>query len=132
FVSDPNTFGLAVTYGADNGAKVLEGADGALGHTAFMEAASEYAYQKGVAQTFSGDDLNTGNHNYPAAYSHAMLILGTVPDTINAVENDPVGTGFDQAGLGQAAAVFLGLPSAISRSCRPTSAARTPISTAAR
>jgi len=33
-------------------------------------------------RTFSGDDLNTGNHNYPANYGHAMLIEGTVPDTV--------------------------------------------------
>lgn len=82
FVADPNNFGMAVVYSADNGVSVIEGADGALGHTAFMEQASEYAYQKGLVQTFSGDDLNTGNHNYPAAYSHVMLIQGTAPDSI--------------------------------------------------
>ncbi|MEA2153573.1 MAG: cell wall-associated protease, partial [Solirubrobacteraceae bacterium] len=35
----------------------------------------------GVVQTFSGDDLNTANHNYPANYGHAMLIEGTVTDS---------------------------------------------------
>ena len=29
---------------------------------------------------FSGDDLNTANHNYPAAYDHAMLIEGVSAD----------------------------------------------------
>lgn len=82
FVADANNFGMAVLYAADNGVSVIEGADGALSHTAFTEAASEYAYQKGLVQTYSGDDLNTGNHNYPAAYSHAMLIQGTVPDSV--------------------------------------------------
>ena len=38
-------------------------------------------------QTFSGDDLNTGNHNYPANYGHAMLIEGTVPDTVGLGQN---------------------------------------------
>ncbi|HVT34862.1 MAG TPA: S8 family serine peptidase, partial [Nevskiaceae bacterium] len=100
FVADPNNFGLAVVYAADNGVSVIEGADGALGHTAFMEAASEYAYRKGLVQTFSGDDLNTGNHNYPANYSHVMLIQGTVPDSMGLGENAP----------SQAAAVLAQIP----------------------
>ena len=78
FVSDQTTFGLAILYATDHGVKVIEGADGGLYHSAFTERASEYAYQHGVAQVFSGDDLNTGNHNYPANYSHTMLIQGTV------------------------------------------------------
>ncbi len=81
FVSDANTFALGIVYATDNGAKVLEGANGSLYHSAFAEAASQYAYDHGVVQTYSGDDLNTGNHNYPANYGHAMLIQGTVTDT---------------------------------------------------
>jgi hypothetical protein len=81
FVSDGNTFGLGIVYATDNGAKVIEGANGSLDHTAFAEAASQYAYEHGVVQTFSGDDLHTADHNYPADYGHAMLIQGTVPDT---------------------------------------------------
>ncbi len=100
FVSDPNTFGLAVVYASDNGVAVIEGADGALAHSAFMEAASEYAYQKGLVQTFSGDDLNTGNHNFPAGYSHVMLIQGTVPDSVGLGQDAPE----------QAAALLLNLP----------------------
>ena len=61
---------------------MIEGANGSLYHSAFAEQASNYAYDHGVVQTFSGDDLNTGNHNYPANYGHAMLIQGTVPDTV--------------------------------------------------
>lgn len=81
FVSDANDFALGMVYAADNGAKVLEGANGSLYHSAFAEAASQYAYERGVVQTYSGDDLNTGDHNYPANYEHAMLIQGTVTDT---------------------------------------------------
>jgi hypothetical protein len=82
FVSDANTFALGIVYATDNGVKVIEGANGSLYHSAFAEAASKYAYDHGVVQTFSGDDLNTANHNYPANYGHAMLIQGTVPDTV--------------------------------------------------
>jgi Subtilase family len=81
FVSDANDFSLGIVYATDNGAKVIEGANGSLYHSAFAEAASQYAYSHGAVQTFSGDDLNTGNHNYPANYEHAMLIQGTVTDT---------------------------------------------------
>lgn len=82
FVADANSFGMGVIYAADNGVSVVIGADGGLYHSAFMEAASKYAWQQGLVQTYSGDDLNTGNHNYPAAYTHAMLIEGTVPDSV--------------------------------------------------
>jgi hypothetical protein len=80
FVADANNFGLGMAYAADNGIKVVEGADGALYHSAFSEAASQYAYEHGAAQVYSGDDLNTGNHNYPANYNHTMLIQGVVTD----------------------------------------------------
>ncbi|MEA2465996.1 MAG: hypothetical protein QOJ57_122, partial [Thermoleophilaceae bacterium] len=82
FVSDANTFAQGILYATDNGAQVIEGANGSLYHSAFSEAASEYAYDHGAVQTYSGDDLNTGNHNYPANYGHAMLIEGTVPDSV--------------------------------------------------
>ncbi len=98
FVSDQNNFFLAVTYAADNGVKVILGADGGLYHSAFAEKASRYAYEKGVAQIYSGDDLNTGNHNYPGAYNHAMLIQGVAADAEglgeelpDPGEDDPVG-----------------------------------------
>jgi Subtilase family len=87
FVSDGNTFALGIMYATDNGAKVIEGANGSLYHSAFAESASQYAYDHAVVQTFSGDDLNTANHNYPANYAHAMLIQGTVPDTVGLGED---------------------------------------------
>ena len=89
FVSDQNNFFLAVTYAADNGVKVILGADGGLYHSKFAEEASRYAYEKGVAQLYSGDDLNTGNHNYPAAYNHAMLIEGVAADVEGLGEEIP-------------------------------------------
>ncbi len=88
FVSDANDFALGMVYATDNGAKVLEGSNGSLYHSSFAEAASQYAYEHGVVQTYSGDDLHTADHNYPANYAHAMLIQGTVPDTMGlGIEN---------------------------------------------
>ncbi|MBX6421801.1 MAG: S8 family serine peptidase, partial [Nevskia sp.] len=100
FVSDGNTFAMGILYATDQGAAVIEGANGSITHSAFAEAASQYAYEHGVVQTYSGDDLNTGNHNYPANYGHALLIQGTVPDTLGLGTN---------AGS-QAAAALAGLP----------------------
>jgi hypothetical protein len=82
FVSDANTFGLGILYATDNGAAVIEGANGSIYHSAFSQFASNYAYRHGAAQIFSGDDLNTADHNYPGNYSHTQLIQGTVPDTV--------------------------------------------------
>ncbi len=86
FVADANDFAQGIVYATDNGAKVIEGANGSLYHSSFAEAASQYAYDHGVVQTFSGDDLNTADHNYPGNYAHAMLIQGTVPDTVGIGE----------------------------------------------
>ncbi len=117
FVSDQNNFFLAVVYATDNGVEVIEGADGGLYHSAFSEQASEYAYRHGVSQVYSGDDLNTANHNYPANYNHTMLIEGTSADAkglgmnVPSDERDP---GF-RAGL-IAAANRLGLGIALGTS----------------
>ena len=99
FVSDQNNFFLAVTYAADNGVKVIVGADGGLYHSKFTEAASKYAYDKGVVQVYSGDDLNTGNHNYPAAYDHTMLIQGVAADVEGLGTEVPGGDGDDPTGV---------------------------------
>ncbi|MBN8870660.1 MAG: FG-GAP repeat protein [Solirubrobacterales bacterium] len=81
FVADGNTVGMGMLYATDSGAEVIVAANGSIYHSAFAEAASNYAWSHGVVQTYSGDDLNTANHNYPANYGHAMLIQGVVTDT---------------------------------------------------
>src|SRR2546421_588298 len=88
----------------DNDSNVIEGANGSIYHSAFAEAASKYAYDHGVVQTFSGDDLNTANHNYPANYPHAMLIQGTVTDS------EGLGKGSAQWVQGQKLCGFTGQP----------------------
>jgi hypothetical protein len=89
FVSDQNNFFTAALYAADNGVEVIEGADGGLYHSAFSERASQYVYEKGLAQVYSGDDLNTANHNFPANYNHTMLIEGTSADVKGIGKNAP-------------------------------------------
>ena len=87
FVSDGDTFAMGIAYATDNGARVIEGANGSTYHSAFAEAASQYAYDHGVTQVYSGDDLNTGNHNYPANYNHTMEIQGVVTDVEGLGQN---------------------------------------------
>ncbi|MDQ1689546.1 MAG: cell wall-associated protease, partial [Frankiaceae bacterium] len=96
FVSDGNTFGMGILYAADNGVAVIEGANGSLYHSAFTEAAVDYAWSKNVVMTFSGDDLNTGNHNYPSNYNHVLLIQGTVPDTDGLGQSNEITSQFTQ------------------------------------
>ncbi len=131
FVSDGNTFAMGILYATDNGASVIEGANGSLYHSAFAEQASQYAYDQGVVQTFSGDDLNTGNHNYPANYGHAMLIQGTVPDTVGLGTEPGEQFGAVLAGL-CSATPDRPLPGERGAGRAPTSAAPTRPSTAAR
>ncbi len=98
FVSDGDTFGLGIFYATKIGAKVIEGADGSLYHSKFTERASQYAYEQGVTQTYSGNDLNTANHNYPANYNHTMLIEGTVPDTVGIGMSNEISGQLSQLG----------------------------------
>ena len=81
FVSDQNNFFLAVTYAADNGVKVIEGADRRPVPLDVRRAGVALRLREGTfLAIYSGDDLNTGNHNYPAAYNHAMLVQGVSAD----------------------------------------------------
>ncbi|HMC68808.1 MAG TPA: S8 family serine peptidase, partial [Mycobacteriales bacterium] len=63
FVAPADTYGMATLYAADNGAKVEEAALGVLQNSKFSQAATEYAFHKGVALMEVSSDLNTSNHN---------------------------------------------------------------------
>jgi hypothetical protein len=89
FVTPGDTFALGTVYATDNGASVIEGADGNFANSRFAAAASQYAYEHGVVQVYSGDDANTADHNYPANYPHTILVQGTVPDTVDEGQSAP-------------------------------------------
>jgi hypothetical protein len=74
FVADINHFAEAVVYAVDNGASVVQEALGTLNHTAFGQAAADYAYSRGVLIVASQADESAGHHNYPAALNHTMLV----------------------------------------------------------
>jgi hypothetical protein len=81
FVPPTDNWALAVTYAADNGASVAEGAIGGLTNTDFARSAVRYADSKGMALTLVSSDINSANHNYPTNYNEAIYVAGSFPDT---------------------------------------------------
>src|SRR5437764_6705631 len=84
FVVDTNNYAEAVTYAADNGAKVVEGAVGGLFNSSFARQAFAYAYSKGTLPVLVSSDLNTADHNFPTDYDQSLFVAGTVADTEGA------------------------------------------------
>src|SRR5438067_218787 len=80
FVAPADTYGMATLYAADNGAKVEEAALGVLQNSEFSQAATEYAFHKGVALMEVSSDLNTSDHNYPTNYNNTIFVAGYVAD----------------------------------------------------
>jgi Subtilase family/FG-GAP-like repeat len=89
FVVDTNNYAQAVTYAADNGAQVVEGAVGGLFNSRFAREAFAYAYSKGTLPVLVSSDLNTGDHNFPTDYDQSLFVAGTVADTQGAGEELP-------------------------------------------
>ena len=80
FVADPNNFALCMLYAADNGIEVIEAAIGAVTTTAFAQAATQYAYEHGVALMEVSSDLNTADHNSPTNFNNTIFVKGVVAD----------------------------------------------------
>src|SRR5213594_1458028 len=113
FVADNNNFALCLLYAADNGIEVTEAALGALTTTAFAQAATQYAYEHGVAEMDVSSDLNTADHNSPANFNNTIFVKGTVADAEGASTDvnrppfpqvalsAPIGTWFRDSNLTQ-------------------------------
>src|SRR5437870_8260852 len=67
-------------YAADNGIDVIEAAIGALTTTEFAQAATQYAYEHGVALMKVSSDLNTADHNNPTNFNNTIYVKGVVAD----------------------------------------------------
>ena len=74
FIAEINRFAEGVVYSVDNGVDVIQEALGTLNHTAFAQAAADYAYRNGVLIVASEADESAGHHNYPAALNHTMVV----------------------------------------------------------
>ena len=84
FVADNNNFALCMLYAADNGIPVIEAAIGALTTTEFAQAATQYAYEHGVALMEVSSDLNTPDHNTPTNFNNTIFVKGVVADVEGA------------------------------------------------
>ena len=80
FVPDTNYFSQGVTYAADNGIQVVEGAIGGVYNSKYGQAAFDYAYRKGVFLAIVSSDINSANHNVPTVYDESLYVAGTVAD----------------------------------------------------
>ena len=80
FVANPNNFALCMLYAADNGIPVIEAAIGALTTTEFAQAATQYAYEHGVALMEVSSDLDTADHNTPTNFNNTIYVKGVVAD----------------------------------------------------
>ncbi|HEX8065841.1 MAG TPA: FG-GAP-like repeat-containing protein [Thermoleophilaceae bacterium] len=80
FVPDTNYFSQGVTYAADNGIEVVEGAIGGLYNSKYGQAAFDYAYRKGTFLAIVSSDINSANHNIPTVYDESLFVAGTVAD----------------------------------------------------
>jgi hypothetical protein len=79
FIADINHWAEAVFYAVDNGASVIQEALGTINHTAFAQAAADYAYSHGVLVVASEADESAGHHNWPAALNHTMVVNSVTP-----------------------------------------------------
>src|SRR2546427_2024618 len=88
FVAPGDNYAMATLYAADNGASVQEIALGVLQNSRFAQAATEYAFHKGVALMQVSSDLNSSDHNYPTNYNNTVFVAGSVADTEGLGENN--------------------------------------------
>ena len=81
FVAPTDFLSMGAVYAAENGAEVVEIANGGLTNSRFSRRAFEYVDEKGVSIMSVSSDINTANHNYPTNYNEAVYVGGALPDT---------------------------------------------------
>src|SRR5437899_2451090 len=105
-VADPNDFAMCMLYAADNHVEVIEAAIGGLTTTEFAQAATQYAYEHGVALMEVSSDLNTADHNNPTNFNNTIFVKGTVSDyegsdSVTSQPQPPIGTWFRDSNVTQ-------------------------------
>jgi MYXO-CTERM domain-containing protein len=87
FIADVNDFAQAVTYGVDNGAKVIQEALGTVNQSNLSRAAIDYAYSKGVVVIASAADENSRHHNMPGSANHTVVVHAVQKDRDEAKDS---------------------------------------------
>jgi MYXO-CTERM domain-containing protein len=74
FITDVTSYGKAIVYATDNGAKVIQCALGTINMNRFAQAALDYAYENNVLSVNSMADENSRHHNMPAVANHTLPV----------------------------------------------------------
>ena len=74
FITDVTSYGKAVVYATDNGARVIQCALGTINMNRFAQSALDYAYDSGVLSVNSMADENSRHHNMPSVANHTLPV----------------------------------------------------------
>ncbi|MFT3767117.1 MAG: S8 family serine peptidase [Minicystis sp.] len=93
FITDVTSFGKAVVYASDNGARIVQCALGTINMNQFAQSALDYAYSRDVLVVTSMADENSRHHNVPAAANHTLPVHAITYDA-NSIKNATTFLGF--------------------------------------
>ncbi len=74
FIADADNIAAGILFAADSGAKVLQGALGALGNNQHLQASMRYAHAEGAVMVFAAGDETSWHHNFPATNPEALYV----------------------------------------------------------
>ncbi|MGZ6092694.1 MAG: FG-GAP-like repeat-containing protein [Polyangiales bacterium] len=74
FIVDVQDYAQAVTYGVDNGVKIIQEALGSVNQTNLSRAAMDLAWSRGVVIIASAADENSRHHNMPGNANHTLIV----------------------------------------------------------
>lgn len=80
FIADSADVAKAIVYAADNGAKVVQAAMGAIDMPSFTQAAEDYAYAHDVVVVASMGDEDSRHHELPATSNHVLQVHAIAGD----------------------------------------------------
>ncbi|APR85241.1 Serine protease, subtilase family protein [Minicystis rosea] len=93
FITDVASFGKAVVFATDNGARIVQCALGTINMNHFAQSALDYAYSKDTLVITSMADENSRHHNVPAAANHTLPVHAITYDA-NSIKNATTFLGF--------------------------------------
>jgi MYXO-CTERM domain-containing protein len=93
FITDVTSFGKAIAYATDNGARIVQCALGTINMNRFAQSALDYAYENNVLVVTSMADENSRHHNVPSAANHTLPVHAITFDA-NSIKNATTFLGF--------------------------------------
>jgi len=74
FIADADNIAAAILFAADSGARVIQGALGALGNNPHLQGSMRYAHASGAVMVFAAGDETSWHHNFPATNPEALYV----------------------------------------------------------